>query len=87
MYAEVVDKFQTGKWGLSIEVVQEPSSTTIGTFTIDELMQKYNFPHIDLLKLDIEGAEKELFEDSYQEWLKATNVLVIELHADIIQSH
>jgi FkbM family methyltransferase len=82
MYAEVVDKFQTGKWGLSIEATKEASSTSIQTFTIDELMQKYNFPHIDLLKLDIEGAEKELFEDNYKEWLKATHVLVIELHEE-----
>jgi FkbM family methyltransferase len=83
MYAEVVDKFQTGKWGMSIETVQKASETSIETFTIDELIKKHNFPQIDLLKLDIEGAEKELFEDHYRDWLSVTKVLVIELHENV----
>ena len=35
---------------------------------------------IDILKIDIEGAEKELFMDNYKTWLGKTKVIVIELH-------
>ena len=39
---------------------------------------------IDLLKLDVEGAEKELFEaDDCDAWLTRTRVLMIELHERI----
>ena len=34
---------------------------------------------IDLLKCDIEGAERELFEDC-RSWIAQVNAIVIELH-------
>jgi hypothetical protein len=37
-------------------------------------------PHIDILKLDIEGSEKEVFETGYEHWLPKINILIIELH-------
>ncbi len=36
--------------------------------------------HCDLLKLDIEGAELELFKDP--SWLKDVSVIVVEVHGD-----
>ena len=37
-------------------------------------------PHIDVLKLDIEGSEKEVFEEGYENWLPKTKLLLVELH-------
>jgi hypothetical protein len=33
-----------------------------------------------LLKLDIEGSEKEVFEKNYETWLPNTKMLIIEVH-------
>ena len=38
------------------------------------------FPRIDIFKLDIEGAEKELFSEDSSAWLDRTDVIIIELH-------
>ena len=46
----------------------------------DVLMKKFNISQIDVLKIDIEGSEKELFESDYEEWLPNTRMLIIELH-------
>ena len=35
-----------------------------------------------ILKLDIEGAEAELFRSGYESWIDAVDVFVIELHDD-----
>jgi hypothetical protein len=35
---------------------------------------------ISILKLDIGGSEKELFESCYANWLNKTKVIIIELH-------
>ena len=43
-------------------------------------MHKYGVSQIDLLKIDIEGSERELFMDSYDYWLPRTKVVVIEFH-------
>ena len=50
--------------------------------TIGKIFREFGFPFIDILKLDVEGAEKEIFSDegNYQEWLPFVKVLIIELH-------
>ena len=47
--------------------------------TVDEIMSEFNLPYVDILKIDIEGGEKPLFEGS-PEWLKRVGVVMIELH-------
>jgi len=58
----------------------EPSPDTIASVTIAELFSESGASSIDLLKLDIEGAEREVFSFGYQQWLDQVKVLVIELH-------
>jgi FkbM family methyltransferase len=48
--------------------------------TIEELMQEFGVDHIDLLKVDIEGAEKEVFGSGPTTWLVCVNTIAIELH-------
>jgi len=38
------------------------------------------FPHIDLVKLDIEGAEYEVFQNALPEVLQAPRYWVVECH-------
>lgn len=51
------------------------------TTTVSKLLRKSDFDEIDLLKIDIEGAEKEVFEaQDVNKWLSKVKILVIELH-------
>jgi hypothetical protein len=50
----------------------------VGTVTVDELSNRLG-GHIDLLKLDIEGSERELFSENVS-WLDQVGEIVIELH-------
>lgn len=51
------------------------------TITISKLLQDSGFEEIDLLKIDIEGAEKEVFGAAdVDEWLSKVRILTIELH-------
>jgi FkbM family methyltransferase len=57
------------------------NSSTIPTITIMNLLDEMGFDGIDLLKLDIEGSEKELFEDpETHHWLSRTQAIIVELH-------
>jgi FkbM family methyltransferase len=47
--------------------------------TIEELIQLYGLPHIDFLKMDIEGAEFDIFRDSVH-WLDGVDNLAMEVH-------
>jgi FkbM family methyltransferase len=69
-----------GKWGFMTEEVEEENDKTIQAISIDEIMSRFNFKKIDILKVDIEGSEKEMFEKNYEKWLPYVKVVVIELH-------
>ena len=47
--------------------------------TIAELISEFNLTWVDLLKIDIEGAEKEVFS-SPDEWIGSVGAIAIELH-------
>lgn len=61
--------------------VQEAESGegSIDTITIEDILNSTSAVFIDILKLDIEGAEKEVFENS-DSWLNRVGVLIVELH-------
>jgi hypothetical protein len=47
--------------------------------TIDKIMKNYSLSKIDILKVDIEGAEKEVFSDTLS-WIEKVDSIIIELH-------
>lgn len=63
----------------TVKVDMENGKNIVESITMDTLISRYNIKQIDLLKVDIEGAEKELFENSFS-FLSNTKNLAIELH-------
>ena len=52
---------------------------TVRTITMQGLLEEHGLEKVDLLKVDIEGSERAVFERSAG-WIDAVNVIVIELH-------
>jgi FkbM family methyltransferase len=52
---------------------------TIKTITIDKIINDFHISSIDILKIDIEGGEKEVFE-SCKGWINKTKCVIVELH-------
>jgi FkbM family methyltransferase len=77
---EVVDERNFGHWGFECKVVETESVNTIVGLSINDVLEQNNRYEIDLLKIDIEGAELELFSNNYENWLPKTKVIMIELH-------
>jgi len=48
--------------------------------TIPDLLELAKLDQIDVLKLDIEGAEVELFSQGSGDWLDRVETIVVELH-------
>jgi len=74
-----------GKWGFMTEKSDSSESLTakywhsVPAMTVDKIMQDYNLEKIDILKIDIEGAEKEVFGDT-SSWIEKVDSLIVELH-------
>ncbi len=50
----------------------------IEAVTIEQLMNDHELPQIDILKLDIEGAEYHLFARNFESWVDKVQVLIFE---------
>ena len=52
---------------------------TVKSVTIENLLHQFELEKIDILKVDIEGAEKEIFDHS-KNWIEKVDSIIIELH-------
>lgn len=69
-----------GHWGFqTVEAADKGRSSKVEGITVDSLMTRFGIEYIDLLRVDIEGAEKEVFADSAS-WIERVGVVAIELH-------
>jgi FkbM family methyltransferase len=68
------------EWGTSVRSTDGDESGSVEAFTLPELMA-YGNGGVDLLKLDIEGSESEVFGPEAQQWLPAVRNIAIELHS------
>jgi len=69
-----------GNWGFVVEEHATPDTETFEAISISDILKRFDKTEIDILKLDVEGAEKEIFTRGYQDWLPKTRILIIELH-------
>jgi FkbM family methyltransferase len=74
-----------GPWGY----VSGSATNAIGTWrqrtpaiTLDKVLCDYAIDHVDLLKMDIEGSEREVLGSSAG-WIDAVDAVIVELHERI----
>jgi len=75
---------ETGAWGFTVREADGNEQNTVQGVTISYLIDKYKWPCIDILKMDIEGSEYKVFQNNFETWLEKTKVLIIETHDRIV---
>jgi len=74
-----------GSWGFVTENATGAADHSnrfchqVQSVTVDRLIADYGLKTIDILKIDIEGAEREVFQDS-SSWIGHVRSIMIELH-------
>lgn len=74
-----------GKWGFMTQAKEDVEKNYGGIIhevqgiTVNTIMKEHGIEHIDILKMDIEGAELEVFSDPYS-WIENVDALIVELH-------
>lgn len=71
-----------GEWGFMTydkQVEDIKVEHEVEAFSVDQLIDKFALDRIDILKIDIEGAELEVFNDT-KLWLEKVDSLIVELH-------
>ena len=86
---EINTDFRDGRehsFSLKPSKTQTKITESVKGITIQDLLIQYKIPYIDILKIDIEGAEKYLFESeelAYSNFSKV-NYLAIEIHDEVV---
>ncbi len=78
---KIVNDFRDqNDWSFRVEETSE--ETDLKAFSINYLLDKYNFNYIDILKIDIEGSEKEVLVSANTDtsYLSKTKCVAIEIH-------
>jgi FkbM family methyltransferase len=52
----------------------------VPALSVSGLMQRLNLDHIDVFKIDIEGAEREVFGSGDRSWIEGVRCFIIEVH-------
>lgn len=67
-------------WAFEVAECQPNDGGSFKAISIDQIISDQGWNSIDILKLDIEGAEMSVFQEGYEQWLPKVKLLIIELH-------
>ena len=81
LYFEPASMSTECEWGRRVTSDKQPSEP-VQAVDVQSLMALTDYDRISLLKVDIEGAERELFVRNYASWLDQTENFCIEVHGD-----
>lgn len=70
-----------GAWAFRTSALSHARETVehVQGVTVQQIIEEHDVSQIDLLKIDIEGAEKQVFEHSCN-WIERVQMIVVELH-------
>ncbi|MCC6194989.1 MAG: FkbM family methyltransferase [Burkholderiales bacterium] len=67
-------------WSFRVEEAAADDPGAIECVSINALMETFGMDEIGLVKMDIEGAERQVLSGALTPWLDRTRVLAVELH-------
>ncbi len=77
------DPFRDGReWARQVRSCREGETESIPGIDISSLLDDLGWSRISLLKVDIEGAEAEVFSAGCESWLRVVDVVAVETHED-----
>ncbi len=83
-HLEIDRGFRDGKeWSITLVPSKDARNHAgVQGYTVREIMDKYGFPHVDILKIDIEGAEQFVFgdDDHVAGFLEKVKFIALEIH-------
>jgi FkbM family methyltransferase len=75
-------KFKDGEaahWMKEVEECNSQETGAVEAVSLNWIVDHYGLERIDLVKLDVEGAEQAIFHANY-EWIGKTKFIIVELH-------
>jgi FkbM family methyltransferase len=78
-YLEIIDT-SLNENAFMVQETTAANPKALQAISINSIINSNNWQTIDILKMDIEGSEKEVFEFNYETWLPKTKAIIVEMH-------
>jgi FkbM family methyltransferase len=75
-----VENVNAAAFSFQFHESQNDGNAKIDSVTINEIKSYFPNNNVDLLKIDIEGGELEIFKNSEQGWEEGISFIAVELH-------
>jgi FkbM family methyltransferase len=77
---ELINLVDKGQGEAAYMIEAGAGEHTVRAYTMEEIMSLMNITQIDILKIDIEGSEKEIFEHGAENWVPSAKIIIVETH-------
>ncbi len=74
----LVNQEDSGNESFQVAVAND-IDPSIDAYSVLSILEKMNWHELDILKLDIEGAEKALFSENTESWINRVSAIIIEV--------
>lgn len=78
-----IENPEADSWAFRTVEVDPATPGGIQAIGVADLLRQFGKGRIDVLKIDVEGAENELFSADVSEWIDRVGMLAIEIHERI----
>jgi FkbM family methyltransferase len=79
-HLEIISGEDNLPWSFQVKQIEEQTDSSVEAISLLDIIKKYDLKEIDILKIDIQGAEENLFEKNAEKWLPYVKIIIIELH-------
>jgi FkbM family methyltransferase len=76
----VIDNPEEHPWAFTVSEAGPERSSTIEGVGVGDLLRNFGWERVDLLKMDIEGAEMEVLSRGAEEWIDRVRIMAVEFH-------
>lgn len=82
----VVANPDAGEWAFRATepATGHPPTRSVPALSVADLMRQFDVRHVDVLKVDIEGGELEVFGPAAEEWVDRVALIAVELHERLV---
>lgn len=80
LHTEDAEGNHLGAWGIRVSDGHDRAAGTTRCYRLDTLLNHAGIVAVDILKVDVEGAEIELFGDGPKPWLDNVELIIVETH-------
>lgn len=78
-------KIERGSEEFGFRLTETSEEGDIDVISLQDLMECNKIERISILKIDVEGSEFQIFDESSELWIEKTDYILIEIHDAIIK--